>query len=176
MLRLQLKKRENWNRSREIFKINLGQEKNRKEETIQRSLEGRIKVTWWVWETKVKKYQHKTRIYISTQTKQSNQLTSQHQGFHLLREGIALVPHTSKLMLKILLARLQQYMNHELSDVQTGFRKPRRTRNQIANTCWINKKAIEFQKIISSSLLTMPKPLTVWITTNYRKFLKRWEY
>ena len=74
-------------------------------------------------------------------------------------------------MLKIPQARLQQYMNHELLDVQAGFRKGRGTRDQIANICWIIKKAREFQKKTSiSALLTMPKPLTVWITTNCGKF------
>ena len=89
---------------------------------------------------------------------------------------IAFISHASKVMLKILQARLQQYMNHELPDVQAGFRKGRRTRDQIANICWIIKKAKEFQKTIYFCLLTMPKPLTVWITTNCRKFLKRCEY
>ena len=69
-------------------------------------------------------------------------------------------------MLKILQARLQQYMNHELPDVQAGFRKGRGTRDQIANIRWIIEKAREFQKTSTSALLTMPKPLTVWITTN----------
>ena len=64
-------------------------------------------------------------------------------------------------MLKILQARLQQYMNHELPDIQVGFRKGRGTRDQIANICWIIKKAREFQKTSTSALLTMPKPLTV---------------
>ena len=89
----------------------------------------------------------------------------------------ALISHTSKVMLKILQARLQQYMNYELSDVQAGFRKGRGTRDQIANICWIIEKAREFQKKTSfSALLTMPKPLTVWITINCGKFFKRWEY
>ena len=79
-------------------------------------------------------------------------------------------------MLKILQARLQQYMNHELPDVQAGFRKGRGTRDQIANIHWIIEKAREFQKTSPSALLTMPKPLTVWITTNCGKFFKRWEY
>ena len=61
---------------------------------------------------------------------------------------IALISHTSKLILTILLARLQQYVNYECPDVQAGFRKGRRTRNQIANICWIIKKAREFQKNI----------------------------
>ena len=61
---------------------------------------------------------------------------------------MALISHTSKVMLKILQARLQQYMNHELPDVQDGFRKCRGARDQIANICWIIKKAREFQKNI----------------------------
>ena len=89
---------------------------------------------------------------------------------------IALISHASKVMLKILQARLQQYMKRELSDVQAGFRKGRGTRDQIANICWIIKKAKEFQKKSTSALLTTPKPLTVWITTNCGKSFKRWEY
>ena len=74
-------------------------------------------------------------------------------------------------MLKILQARLQQYVNRELPNVQPGFRKGRGTRDQIANIRWIIKKAREFQKKTSiSALLTMPKPLTVWITMNCGKF------
>ena len=73
-------------------------------------------------------------------------------------------------MLKILQARLKQYMNHELPDVQAGFRKGKGTRDQIANICWIIEKAREFQKTSISALLTMPKPLTVWITINCGKF------
>ena len=78
-------------------------------------------------------------------------------------------------MLKILQGRLQQYVNHELPDIQAGFRKGRGTRDQIANICWIIEKAKELQKNISA-LLTTPKPLTVWITINCGKFLKSWEY
>ena len=77
---------------------------------------------------------------------------------------VALISHTSQVMLKILLARLQQYVNRELPDVQAGFRKGRETRDQIANICWIIKKAREFQKNIYFALLTMPKPLTMWVT------------
>ena len=73
-------------------------------------------------------------------------------------------------MLKILQARLQQYMNRELPDAQAGFRKGRGTRDQIANIRWIIEKARKFQKNIYFSLLTMPKPLTVWITINCGKF------
>ena len=89
---------------------------------------------------------------------------------------IALISHASKGMLRIYQARLQQYMNHELQDVQAGFRKGRGTRDQKVNICWIIEKAQEFQKTSISALLTMPKPLTVWIPTNCGKFWKRWEY
>ena len=68
----------------------------------------------------------------------------EHSNFHT----VARILHTSKLMLKILQARLQQYMNHELSDVQAGFRKGRGTRDQIANVHWIIEKASIFQKNI----------------------------
>ena len=79
-------------------------------------------------------------------------------------------------MLKILQARLQQYVNQELTDVQARFRKGRGSRDQIAYICWIIKKAREFQKKSTSALLIMPKPLTVWITTNCGKFFKEWKY
>ena len=88
---------------------------------------------------------------------------------------VALISHTSKVMFKILQARLQQYMNRELSDVQAGFRKGRGTRCQIANICWIIKKARIPEKHVSA-LLTTPKSLIMWITINYGKFLKKWEY
>jgi len=74
-------------------------------------------------------------------------------------------------MLKILQARLQQYMNHAPPDIQTGYRKGRGTRDQIAKICWIVKKARKFQKkTYISALLTMTKPLNVWITTNCGNF------
>ena len=86
---------------------------------------------------------------------------------------IALISHANKVMLKILQAMLQQHMNHELPDVQAGSRKGRGTRDQISNIRWIIEKAREFQK---NSYFVSLKPLTVWITTNCGKFLKRWEY
>ena len=73
---------------------------------------------------------------------------------------IAFISRASKVMLKILHARLYQYMNPELPDVQAGFRKGRGTRDQIANIHWIIEKAREFQKTFASALLTTPKPLT----------------
>ena len=87
---------------------------------------------------------------------------------------IAFISHASKVMLKILQARLQQYVNCELTDVQAPSRKGRRTRDQIANICWIIKKAREFKKTSISASLTMPTPLTVWITINCGKFWKIW--
>ena len=87
-----------------------------------------------------------------------------------------LISHTSKAMLNILQARLQQYVNHELSDVQSGFRKGRGTTDQIATSIGSSKKQESSRKSSISALLTLPKPLTVWITTNCGKFLERWEY
>ena len=86
---------------------------------------------------------------------------------------IALISHASKVMLKILQARLQQYVNYELPHVQAGFRKDRETRDQISSICWIIKKAREFQKNIC--FIDYAKAF-VWITTNCGKFWKRWEY
>ena len=78
-------------------------------------------------------------------------------------------------MIKILQVKIQQYMNHELPDVWARFRKGRGTRDQIANICWIIKKASS-RKSSTSALLTIPKPLTGWITTKCGKFFKIWEY
>ena len=83
---------------------------------------------------------------------------------------IAIVSHASKVMLKILRARLQQYVNHELPDAQACFRKGRGTRDQIANIRWIMKKQESSRKTSISYFLTMPKPLTLWITINCGKF------
>ena len=83
---------------------------------------------------------------------------------------IALISHASKVMHKILQARLQQYVNSEIPDVQAEFRKGRGTRDQIASVHWIIDKAREFQETSTSASLTMLKPLTVWITINCGKF------
>ena len=79
-------------------------------------------------------------------------------------------------MLKILQARLQEYVNRELPDVQAGFRKGIGTRDQIANIHWIMGKQESSRKTSISAFLTMPKPLTLWITINFGKLFKRWEY
>ena len=83
---------------------------------------------------------------------------------------IALISHTNRVILKILQARLQQYMNCELPDVQAGFRKGRGTKDQIANIRWIMEKAREFQKNIYFCFTNYAK------TFDCRKFFKRWEY
>ena len=83
---------------------------------------------------------------------------------------IALISHASKVMLKILQERLQQYVNQELPDVQAGFRKGRGIRDQIATSTGSSKKQESSRKTSISALLTMPKPLTVWITINSGKF------
>ena len=91
---------------------------------------------------------------------------------------IALVSHASKVMLKIFQVRLQQYVNHELPYVQGGIRNAGRTRDQIANICWIIGKQENSIKTAIFALLIMPKPLTVQITARLLKIpiLKRWEY
>ena len=89
---------------------------------------------------------------------------------------IALISHANKVILKILQVGLQQYVNHELPDVQAGFRKGKGTRDQIANIVGSSKKQETSKKTSTSTLLTMPKPLTVWIRTNCGKFWERWEY
>ena len=89
---------------------------------------------------------------------------------------IALISHTSKIMLKILQARFQQYLDHELPYVKAGFRKGRGTRDQIAKSIGSSKKQASSRKTSTSALLTVPKPLIVWTTTNSGKFFKWWKY
>ena len=89
---------------------------------------------------------------------------------------IAFISHTSKVMLKIPQGRLQQYRNHELPDVQAGFRKARGTRDQIANICWIMEKAREFQKKHLFLLYWLCQSLWLCGSQQTGKFFKRWEY
>ena len=88
---------------------------------------------------------------------------------------ILIISHATKIMLKILQARLQQFVNWKLPDRQARFRKGRGTRDQIANICWIMENQGDSRKTSTSALLTMLKPLTVWITTNCGKLLKRYQ-
>ena len=107
-----------------------------------------------IWKTQQWPHDLKTSVFIPIPKKGNAKECSNYLT-------IALISHTSKVMLKILQARLQQHVNCELQDVQAGFRKGRGSRDQIANICWIIKKAREFQKISISALLTMPKPFTL---------------
>ena len=89
---------------------------------------------------------------------------------------IALMSHASKVMLKVLQASIQQYTNQKLPDVQTGFRKCRRTRDQIANICWIIEKAREFQKNIYFCFIDSVKAFDCVDHKKLGKFFKRWKY
>ena len=89
---------------------------------------------------------------------------------------VALISHTSKVKLKIPQAKLQQYMNHEIPDVQAGFRKGREPEIKLPTSTGSSKKQENSRKTSTSASLTMLKPLTVWITINCGKFFKRWEY
>ena len=115
---------------------------------------------------------HKTRKGQFSFQSERKAMPKNAQNYHT----IALISHASKVMLKILQARLLQYVNRELPDVQAGFRKGRGSRDQIANIRWIIIKARGFQKNIYFCFIDYPKPLTVWITINCGKFWKRWEY
>ena len=89
---------------------------------------------------------------------------------------IALISHASKVMLKILQARLQQYVNRELPDVQAVAEKAEEPEIKLPTSAGSSKKQESSRKTYTSALLTMPKPLIVWVTTNCGKFLKRWKY
>ena len=117
-----------------------------------------------IWKTQQWPQDWKRSVFISIPKKGNAKICSNYCT-------IALILHASKVMLKILQARLQQYVNYELPDVQSGFRKGRGTRDQMAYIRWIMEKSRGVQKKATiSALLTMPKTLTVWITINCRKF------
>ena len=122
-----------------------------------------------MWKTQQWPQDWKRSVFIPTSKKSNAKECSNYRT-------IAFISHASKVMLKILQARLQQYMNQELPGMQPGFRKSRGTRDQTANSFWITEKARGYQKTSTSTSLTVLKPLTVWITTNCGKFLKRWEF
>ena len=114
-----------------------------------------------IWKTQQRPQDWKRSVFIPIAKKGNAKECS---DYHT----IALISQASKVMLKILQARLQQYMNHELPGVQGGFRKGRGTRDQITKIHWIIEKPGEFQKNIYFSLLIMPNPLTVQITKNWK--------
>ena len=118
-----------------------------------------------IWKTQQWSQDWKRSIFIPIPKKGNDKECS---NYHT----IALISHTSKIMLKILQARLHQYVNHELPGVQAGFRKSRGTRD--CQHPMDHQKSESSRKTSTSASLTMPKPLTVWITTNCGEFLKRW--
>ena len=122
-----------------------------------------------IWKTQQWPRDWKRSVFIPIPKKDNAKECS---NYHI----IALLSQPSKVMLKILQASLQQYMNHELPDVQARFRKGRGTREKIAKLCWIIEKQKSSRKSSTSALLTTPEALTVWITTNCEKFWTRWEY
>ena len=124
-----------------------------------------------IWETQQWPQDWKRSVCIPTPKKGNAKECS---NYHT----IGLISHASKVIFKILQTRLQQYVNQELPDVQAGFRKGRRTKDQITTIHYIIEKPREFQKFcfLTSASVTTLKPLTVWITTNCGKFFKRWEY
>ena len=124
---------------------------------------------WKIWKAQQWPQDWKRSVFISIPKKDNAKECSNCRT-------IALISHTNKVMLKILQARLQQYVNHELPDIQAGFRKGRGTRDQIATSVGSLKKLESSRKTSISALLTMPKPLSLWITINCGKFFKRWEY
>ena len=121
-----------------------------------------------IWKTQQWPQDWKRSVFIPTSKKGNTKECSNYST-------TGLISHTSKVMPKIIQVSLQQCLNHKHPDVQTGFRKGRGTRDQTANILWVIEKAREFQKSIYLCVMTTSKPLTVWITTNYGKFLKRWE-
>ena len=114
-----------------------------------------------IWKTQQWPQDWKRSVFISISKKDNAKECSNYRT-------IALISQASKVMLKILQARLQQYVNRENPDGQAGFRKGRGTRDQIDNIYWIIEKAREFQKTSASASLSTLKPLTVWIATNWK--------
>ena len=119
-----------------------------------------------IWKTQQWPQDWKRSVFISNPKKGNIKECSNYRT-------MALISHASKVMLKILQVRIQEYVNCELPNVQAGFRKGRGTRDQIANICWIIEKVREFQKNFYLGFIDYVKPLTMWITTNCGKFLKR---
>ena len=122
-----------------------------------------------IWKTQQWPQDWKRSVFIPIPKKGNNKECS---NYHT----IALILHTSKVMLKILQARLQQYVIQELPHGQARFRIGRGTRHQIDNIHRIIEKTESSRKTLTSALLTMLKLLTVWITTKCGKFWKTWEY
>ena len=122
-----------------------------------------------IWKTQQWPQDWKRAVFIPT-SKRGN--VKECSKYHT----ITLISHASKVMLKILQATLQQYVNRELPDVQAAFRKGKGTRDKLPTSVGSSKKEENSRKTSTSALLIMPKPLTVCITTNCGKIFNRWEY
>ena len=118
-----------------------------------------------IWKTQQWPRDWESSVFISIPKKGN---AEEYSNYHT----IVLISHTSKVMVKILQARLQQYMKCEPPDVQAGFRKGRGTRDQIANICWIIKKAREFQKNIYFCFIDYTKAFDSVDHNKLRKILK----
>ena len=122
-----------------------------------------------IWKSQLWPQDWKKSVFIPIPKKCN---AKEHSNYHI----IVLISHASKVMLKILQTRFQQYMNCELPNAQAGFKKARGTRDQINNICWIIKEAREFQKNISFCFIDYAKGFDCVDHNNCGKFLKRWEY
>ena len=122
-----------------------------------------------MWKTQQWPQDWKRSVFIPTPKKGNAKECS---NYHT----IVLISHVSKVMLKIFQNRFQQYVNHEIPDVQTGLRKGRGTRDQIANICWIIKKGRVFQKNIYFCFIDYAKAFDYVDHNKLWKFFKRWEY
>ena len=122
-----------------------------------------------IWKTQQWLQDWKRSVFIPIPKKVSDKECS---NYHT----IALISHASKVMLKIIQTRLQQYVNRELPDVQAGFRKGRGTRDRTANICWIIEKERQFQKNIYFCFIDYAKVFDCVDHNNCGKFFKRWEY
>ena len=121
-----------------------------------------------IWKTQQWPQDWKRSVFIPISKKDNSKECSNYYT-------VVLISRASKVMVKILQAGLQLYVNRELPDLQAGFWRDRGTRDQTSNICWTMGKTSEFKKTSTSVSLIRLKPLTVWIITNW-KLLKRWEY
>ena len=123
----------------------------------------------WIWKTQQWPQDWKRSVFLPVLKKGNAKECSNYRT-------IALISHTSKVMIKILKVRLQQYVNRELPDVQAGFGKAEEPEIKLSTSAGSSRKQESSRKTSISAFLTMPKPLTVWITVNCGKFWKRWGY
>ena len=138
----------------EVMKFQLSYFKSKKMLLLKYSMQ-------CVWKTQLWLQDCKRSVFLPIPKKGNARECSDYQK-------ISLISHASKVMLKILQARLQQYMKQELPDVQAEFRKGRGTRDKIPNICWVIKKQGSSRRTSTSALLTTPNSLTLWVTANWK--------